>query len=175
MFIDLNDIGRDGVRFDTGLDLGPLKGPGEEQYPVEDLRFTGEAKPGKRGVEFRARLQGRLTLPCSRCLEGYTLDLDEDVFLILMRKAWEFSREIEVGDRALDDAFVIRGQGDVAGMLDDIRPELLSLAPLGLTLTSTGERLQATVKSPREDKLEPAIDALFTIWRRLAQLGLRHD
>jgi hypothetical protein len=90
-----------------------------------------------------------------------------------LRGAIAALREIEVGDRELDDAFVIRGEGDVPALLDDVRPELLSLTPLGLTLATTGERLELTIKSPREDKLAPAIDALFTIWRRLAQLGLR--
>jgi hypothetical protein len=82
-------------------------------------------------------------------------------------------RELEIGDRDLDKAFVIRGEGDVAGLLEDVRPELLRLAPLGLTLTTTGERLQLAIKSPREAHLERAIDALFTVWRRLAVLGLR--
>jgi len=83
MFLDLNKIGPEGLAFDQAVVLPELEGPAGERLTVPRARLTGEVIRGKRGFDFSGHLTSQVKLPCSRCLEPFTVEIARDFFLIL--------------------------------------------------------------------------------------------
>ena len=69
MYLDLKRIGVEGVAFDHALPLPELRGETGEPLLVGSARVHGEAARDHQVVELRARLEARVQLACSRCLE----------------------------------------------------------------------------------------------------------
>ena len=69
MYLELKEMGPEGVSFEHALPLPALEGAGGERVEVLDARLSGEAHPGSKGVLLRAHLEATLEMPCSRCLE----------------------------------------------------------------------------------------------------------
>jgi uncharacterized protein len=90
MDIDLRHLDAGGVVFDETVLPRELANGGPDGLRVLEARLAGEAMPGERGVEFRARLAATLRLDCSRCLEPLELRLALGVELILVPDATEF-------------------------------------------------------------------------------------
>jgi uncharacterized protein len=91
MFLDINKIDPEGFPFDENLRLPDLAGVGRESHPVLEARIHGEAKPGSRGVDLRGRLEAKVSMPCSRCIEPFVVEIDTDVCLTLVPEAVEFA------------------------------------------------------------------------------------
>ena len=104
MFLDLRRLADDGLCFDRRLDLPGPRGEDGEPLVVGRARLAGRATPGARGVDLSARLEARLRLLCSRCLEPHALDLDTEFQLRIVADAVEFGvgeTELAAEDAAL--------------------------------------------------------------------------
>lgn len=89
MFLDINEIGEEPVSFDRALDLPVLTVEGTEA-PVSDARLRGAAGRGDGCIEFRARLDARVRLRCSRCLESFPAPVTADFGLSIVGEGVEF-------------------------------------------------------------------------------------
>lgn len=104
MFININKIGPEGLRFDRRLELAELESGEAERVRILKADLRGEAIRGKRGVDLAARLNARVELDCSRCLEGFETAIEADFFLIIVPEAVEFAvGESEVSE---EDAYL---------------------------------------------------------------------
>src|SRR5262245_3645167 len=87
MFLDLNKIGPEGREIDQVLVLPELEAAAGEKIAVLEARLTGEANRSKGGFDFSGHLVSTVKLPCSRCLEPFTLEIVRDFFLLLVPEA----------------------------------------------------------------------------------------
>jgi hypothetical protein len=89
--------------------------------------------------------------------------------LLSVFKTWG---EVEIGDRALDDAFLIEGEARAAPTIVHARAELLALVPYSARVMLTGGSLSVRLAfvPANDDKLRPVVDALLEMWRRTALL-----
>jgi uncharacterized protein len=100
MYIDLDATEPEDIRLDESLEMADLKLAGGETLVVEEARLKGKATRRPDGVDLQARLEARLTVPCSRCLESYDTSIESHFKLILVPDAVEFGvGEAEVGER----------------------------------------------------------------------------
>jgi uncharacterized protein len=72
------------------LELADLKLAGGEALVVTEAHLRGRVTRGPDGVDLRARLEARASIPCSRCLESYEAPIESDFELILVPDAAEF-------------------------------------------------------------------------------------
>ena len=136
MFLDIQKIPAEGLRFDEVLPLPPLEGPAGESLRARGVRLRGTAEPGGRGVDLRAHLDAELTLTCGRCLEPVPFQLDTDVALVLVPAAAGpedgsgAAAEIEVNE---DDAALFacpEGKADLDALATEQIYLALPLKPL---------------------------------------------
>jgi len=87
--------------------------------------------------------------------------------LLAFLKTWG---EVEVGDRALDDGFLIEGEARASATIVHARAELLALVPYSARVNLTGGSVAVRLASVpvNDDKLRPVVDALLELWRRTA-------
>ena len=112
MFIDINKIGPDGVRFDTDLELPDVDQNGWEPVPIRAAHLSGEIRKGERGMELHACLDAMAEVVCSRCLDPMKEEIVSSFLLILVPEAPDpQSAESDVdglneslADGALDEA-----------------------------------------------------------------------
>ena len=111
MFIDINEIAPDGLRFDEALSIPPGEGAKAEGLTVLEARLSGAARPGGRGVELNARLDARVRLECSRCLEPFETGISTDFSLTLVPDAAEFGvGEARVRDEDISLFYATEGK-----------------------------------------------------------------
>jgi DUF177 domain-containing protein len=132
MFLDIQKIPAEGLRFDQLLALPPLTGPGGETLRPQGVRLSGSAAPGGRGVDLRAHLDADLTLTCGRCLDPVPFPVSTDLALILVPEepAAEAGAEIDVTD---DDAALFacpEGKCDLGALATEQIYLSLPLKPL---------------------------------------------
>jgi uncharacterized protein len=168
MFIDIGSLAPDGIRFDESLRLPPLPLEGADPIPVLGARLCGSACPGTRGVEFRARLEARLGLECSRCLESFEKSVDSDFELILVPDAVEFGLDETRMDKR--DSLLFYTEGGRAELEAIAREQIYLNLPLkpvcgaecqGLcpTCGANRNRLQCGCRSQEVDpRLAPLLD-----------------
>lgn len=89
MFIDINDIGPDGVEIETALDLPDLEDAGGESLTVRSCTLTARLAQGKRGTEIRGRLDAVVQVQCSRCLKTLEEPVRAGYFLVAVPEAVE--------------------------------------------------------------------------------------
>lgn len=87
--------------------------------------------------------------------------------------------ELEVDDRALDDAFLIQGSAAATPVVLHARKELLALARHGAHVSFSGNDVTARLFAvpARDDELAPTVEALLELWRRSAlhRAGVRDE
>jgi len=175
MFIDIDMLAPDGVRFDESLRLPPLPLEGADSITVLGARLRGSARPGTRGAEFRARLEARLGLDCSRCLEAFETSLESDFELILVPDAVEFGLdETRMDER---DSLLFYAEGGRAELEAIAREQIylnLPLKPIcgadcqGLcpTCGANRNRLQCGCRS---EQVDPRLAPLLDIKKKLGE------
>lgn len=84
MFLDLNKIGPEGLRFERNVPLTDLEGPGGGRVVVAASRLVGAVTKAARGFDFEARLDATVEVACCRCLEPVRIRIDTDVVLVLV-------------------------------------------------------------------------------------------
>jgi uncharacterized protein len=90
MFLDINEIGPDGITFQHELEIDGLEGRAGERIAVVQAGISGTARKGSRGVDLKARLEARLEVACSRCLEPFESAISIGFDLTLVPDAVEF-------------------------------------------------------------------------------------
>ena len=104
MFIDVYEIAEEGLRFDEIVEIPDASEDDPDRVEVARARLEGLARPGKRGVDFRAHLDARVMLSCGRCLERFEQPLATDFYLVLVPDGVEFAAgesEVSREDSAL--------------------------------------------------------------------------
>lgn len=128
MYIELDKVESEGIRFDTRVELAPLPLGGSETVEVLEARLAGRAEPGDHGVEFLGELDGRLRLSCSRCLERFEIPLRVDVHLILVRENAEPDEDdAEMDARA---SLFFQAEDGRADLREIVREQIYLFLPL---------------------------------------------
>jgi uncharacterized metal-binding protein YceD (DUF177 family) len=131
MFLDIADLPPEGLAFDHPVSVPDRADDGDDRPLVRAGRIRGTVVPDQRGAWLEARLEGRLCLGCSRCLEPYEVDLGTDVALTL-----GFRPEGEATDDEDDDTLYPVEGGRVS--LDEIaREQVLLAVPLKPVCSAT--------------------------------------
>jgi uncharacterized protein len=91
MFIDINEIGCEGISFDEQLDLSSVTGGDPDNLRVVTARIVGNVTPGDLGAILTARLDAVVELACSRCTEPVEVRLTPAFRLTLVPEAVEFA------------------------------------------------------------------------------------
>jgi uncharacterized protein len=114
MFIDINEIEREGVAFDGELDLSSVTGAGADGLRVMRARLVGRATPGDLGVMLSARLEANVELACSRCTEPFEARLTPAFRLTLVPEAAEFAAgEARIGEEDTSLFYTREGKADL--------------------------------------------------------------
>lgn len=174
MLLDLNDIGRDRLAFDRELRLAPLEGAGGERVEVRSVRLHGEAAAGERGIDFRARLTGELSLPCSRCLAPFRLDVDCDLVRTLVPAGPDGGSDLPEADE--DDTLqpISGGKVDLAALAEEQLYLSLPLKPIctpgckGLCPNCGADRNTGTCSCATET-VDPRLAPLLQFKRQRSQ------
>ena len=76
MIIRVVDLHPEGMRIDRQLTLGPLGFEGDQELDVSDARLEVHVTRHGEGMSCSGRLVALTHVPCSRCLEPYTMPVD---------------------------------------------------------------------------------------------------
>jgi uncharacterized protein len=98
LYLDVRNIGAEGLAVERTLRLGPLEEVGGETVEVEPVEIVGDIHRLQLGFEFRGRLRTAAMLVCSRCAESFRQELELPFELIY--------REEPVPDNRLATRFV---------------------------------------------------------------------
>ena len=113
MFIDINEIEREGISFDRRLDLSFMTVAGADALRVVAASLSGRAEREDVGIILTARLVARTELACSRCTEPFEVEFDLPFRLTLVpEKAGS-----EAGEELSEDAslfYAREGKADLA-------------------------------------------------------------
>ena len=125
MFIDIYKLGPEGRSFDEAV-LEDLAEQDEgDATRVLAARLRGHAGGGVRGVDLHARLEARVDLECSRCLEPFESAISTDFRLTLVADGVEFGAgETELSADAASLFYATDGKAD----LEVIAAEQLNLS-----------------------------------------------
>jgi uncharacterized protein len=173
MFLDIQKIPAEGLRFDEALHPPPLEGPAGESLRPRGVRLRGRAEPGARGVGLRAHLDASLELTCGRCLETVPFTVSTEVALTLVPEAAEpegegMARpgEIEVTDEDASLFGCPDGKADLEALVMEQIYLALPLKPLcretcqGLCPQCGANRNRVTCDCQREE-VDPRLAPLL--------------
>jgi uncharacterized protein len=79
MFLDLNKIGPEGLRFDREVPIAELEGPWGDTIAVLGVRLAGEVAKAERGFTLTSRLEATVEVACCRCLEPFRIRIDAEM------------------------------------------------------------------------------------------------
>lgn len=132
LLINVSKIPPEGLSIDTPLNPGEVHLDGEEGFALEGGTLRCHVERGDDDtVHVRGRLQAQVALSCGRCLEGFTLALDQEVDLFYLPheagQEQEEEDEVELSDR---DVVVAYYEGDRLDLGDVIREQLYLAVPL---------------------------------------------
>lgn len=77
MIVRVADLQPDGLPVDLRLQLGPLEYEGSLDIGVTGARLQAVLRPSRQGIHCEGRLEATVFVPCSRCLEAYSLRIDK--------------------------------------------------------------------------------------------------
>src|ERR1051325_10460671 len=104
LVIPIREIPPEGRVLDVALDPGSVHLEDEDEFTLEGGRITGRVDRGEeRTVHFRGRLEARLKMHCSRCLEEFRHPLSEELDLFFMPRTAEPEEDEEEQDVELSD------------------------------------------------------------------------
>ena len=167
LVINVSKIPPEGQQVDSALDPGEVHLEGEDSFILKGGHLRALVERGDdETVHVRGRLEAELGLSCGRCLDGFSLALDQelDLFYLAHRAGQEEAEEeVELSDR---DVVVAYYEGDRLDLGDVIREQLFLAAPLsrlcredcrGICPTCGALRNQAACACPPvvEESLSP--------------------
>ncbi len=132
LVIHVSKIPPEGLSIDTPLQPGDVHLDGEEGFALEGGTLRCLVERGDDDtVHVRGRLEARVALSCGRCLEGFSLAVDQELDLFYLAheagQAQEEEDEVELSDR---DVVVAYYEGDRLDLGDVIREQLFLAVPL---------------------------------------------
>jgi uncharacterized protein len=86
MHLRLTDVLDGPLAFDGPLDLDDVRDESGSPLLAAPAHLRGQAEPGARGIDLVGRLEARLRLACSRCLEPFERPLAVDFRLAVIRR-----------------------------------------------------------------------------------------
>jgi uncharacterized protein len=103
--------------FDLSRQLPDLKNDDARPLAPGPLRLQGVAGPGPTGIELHARLEGRLELCCSRCLERFSWELSVPVDLLLVDAVESGGPDVELRAEDAEVFYAEGGRADLEALL----------------------------------------------------------
>jgi uncharacterized protein len=111
MHFRLIDVEDEPLSFEGPIDLPDVRDEAGAHLLAGPVRLRGRAERGPRGVDLAARLDARLRLECSRCLEPYESPLGVDFRLTLVpASAEEPAAEVDPTDQEAANLFLVEGE-----------------------------------------------------------------
>jgi uncharacterized protein len=172
MFINIYKIEPAGQDFDEPVlrDVAGDEAGGGAR--VLEARLSGQAKPGKRGVDLRAHLEARVALECSRCLEPLETTISTDFYLNLVPDGAEFGvGEAELSEEAASLFYATEGKADLGVIAAEQLHLNLPLKPVcgdgckGHCPTCGGNRNRIECGC-REEEIDPRLAPLLEFKKR---------
>jgi len=105
LIIRTADLGPEGKRVATPLELGPLTSSSQDPFRVSDVFIEGEIRPANREVVFRGKLTARAELPCARCLDLFWLEVARE-FALRYAPAAPAVKDIQIPEDDMDLGFL---------------------------------------------------------------------
>jgi uncharacterized protein len=132
LLISVSKIPPEGLSIDAALDPGQVHLEGEDAFALAggSLRCLVE-RGDDETVHVRGRLQAQVDLQCGRCLDPFTLPIDQQLDLFYLPheagQSEEEEDEVELSDR---DVVVAYYEGDRLDLGEVIREQLYLTVPL---------------------------------------------
>jgi uncharacterized protein len=174
LLIHVSKIPPEGLSIDTPLSPGEVHLEGEDAFALQGGSLRCHVERGDDDtIHVRGRLHADVALSCGRCLEGFTLGLDQELDLFYLAHEagqQEEEDEVELSDR---DVVVAYYEGDRLDLGDVIREQLLLAVPLsrvcredcqGLCPSCGINRNQQKCSCPNE---EPSLTPFAELRRKL--------
>jgi uncharacterized protein len=131
LVIHVSKIPPEGQQVDSALDAGEVHLEGEDSFALKGGHLRALVERGDDDtVHVRGRLTAEIGLQCGRCLDAYSLQVQQELDLFYLPHAAgqaEEEEEVELSDR---DVVVAYYQGDRLDLGDVIREQLFLAAPL---------------------------------------------
>ncbi len=131
LLIDVTQIPPEGLEVDSALTAGEIHVEGEDSFRLEEGgRLVCRVEKGDSdSVHVRGRLDCRLGVECSRCLEpfAYPLAQELDLFYLPRVPGLDSEEDAELSDRELVVAYYEAARIDLGDML---REQLLLALPM---------------------------------------------
>jgi uncharacterized protein len=132
LVLHVSKIPPEGLSIDTLLHPGDVHLDGEEGFVLQGGALRCRVERGDDDtVHVRGRLQAQVALSCGRCLEGFTLGVDQELDLFYLAheagQEQEEEDEVELSDR---DVVVAYYEGDRLDLGEVIREQIVLAVPL---------------------------------------------
>jgi len=132
LLVNVAQIPPEGMDLDTEIHPGEVHLDGEESFVLQGGSLRGRVERGDENtVHLRGRLVTRLGLECGRCLEGFTLGVDQelDLFYLPHREDQgdEEEDEVELSDREMVVAYYRNDRLDLGEI---VREQVFLALPL---------------------------------------------
>ena len=106
-----------------------------EKLDVQDVvsgKITGSLEVNKRGnvIDIKGKIKYTLKLTCSRCLEEFYKEMEEELHLILKKGKERIFREKALTDEDFDTVYIISDIFDISPYLHDVILLSIPLKPL---------------------------------------------
>jgi uncharacterized protein len=176
LYLDVNNIGAEGLAVERSVQVGPLEEVGGETVDVEPVEIVGEIQRLRLGFEFRGRLRTAVILACSRCAESFRQEFDLPFDLIYRETEPDGPPAPQEGGPAPameDPAISLLEKGRIhLGSL--VEEQLLLALPLKPLCSAECRGLCPQCGSPRGEEecgcqppLDPRLEALRDLKRRM--------
>lgn len=131
LLINVSKIPPEGLSIDSALSPGEVHLEGENVFALQGGTLRCRVERGDDDtIHVRGHLRAEVALSCGRCLEGFTLGIDQelDLFYLAHEAGQEEEEdEVELSDR---DVVVAYYEGDRLDLGDVIREQLYLAVPL---------------------------------------------
>jgi uncharacterized protein len=132
LVIDVVKIPEEGLSIDAALEPGEVHLEGEDSFRLEPgSRLSAHAEKGEdESVHVRGRLDARLGVECSRCLEGFAFPVEQKLdlfYLPRLPRQQEEEEDVELSDRDLVVAYYGAGRIDLG---ETVREQLVLAVPM---------------------------------------------
>ena len=175
MILNIAELGREDLQFDRALTIEDEDTSSSVLLGIEAARLSGVARREDRGVVLDARLTAEISVQCSRCIEPFSIAIDEKFSLTVVRELADETAaegELELDEADLDVLEVPDGKVDLREIAREQIYLNLSLKPickpdcLGLCVTCGGNRNRIECGCLRED-LDPRLVPLLEFKKKM--------
>jgi len=112
VLVRAGDLQPEGLQLDLRPDIDTLSYEGAIEIGVEQPVLTARVVPSRGGLKCSGRLEATARVPCSRCLEPYSLPVDRPfdlAYLPAPKQHGEEGMELQISRDEMDVAFLDDG------------------------------------------------------------------